>query len=281
MNIITGYGHTTGDYLSKHPGISKMAFTGSTVTGRKIMAASSSSNLKKLQLELGGKSAQIVCADADLENAAAQACSGIFNNHGQSCNAGSRIFVQEEVLDKFMELFVKHTKEIKLGDPFAEDTFQGPQISKAQFDKIMGYIELGQKEGATLYYGGKRWGEKGYYIEPTIFTNCKNSMRIMQEEIFGPVVAISTFKTIDEAIELANDSDYGLAGGVYTTNLDTAIKVSSELKAGTVWVNCFDVFDQSTPFGGYKQSGFGKELGKYALQEYTQVKVVKMKLSNL
>ncbi|KAI9314092.1 aldehyde dehydrogenase domain-containing protein [Dichotomocladium elegans] len=276
VNIITGYGYTTGSFLSSHKKVSKMAFTGSTLTGRKIMEASSGSNLKKLQLELGGKSAQIVCADADLDNAALHAHGGIFNNHGQSCNAGSRILVQESVLDLFLQHFVKYTKDIKLGDPFAEDTFQGPQISKAQFDKILGYIELGQKEGATLYYGGKRYGDKGYFIEPTIFINCKNSMRIMQEEIFGPVVAITTFKTIDEAIEIANDSDYGLAGGVYTSNIDTAIKVSNELKAGTVWVNCFDIFDQSTPFGGYKQSGFGKELGKYALQEYTQVKVVKI-----
>ncbi|KAI8144470.1 aldehyde dehydrogenase domain-containing protein [Fennellomyces sp. T-0311] len=275
VNIITGYGATTGSYLANHKGISKMAFTGSTVTGRKIMESSSNSNLKKLQLELGGKSAQIVCADADLENAAVMAAGGIFNNHGQSCNAGSRIFVHTSVLDKFLELFSKATDDFKVGDPFAEDTIQGPQISKGQFDKIMNYIKIGQEEGATLFKGGKRVGDKGYFIEPTIFTNCKNNMRIMQEEIFGPVVAIGTFETIDEAIALANDSSYGLAGGVYTSNVDTAIKVSNEIKAGTVWVNTYDIFDQSTPFGGYKQSGFGKELGKYALQEYTQVKVVK------
>lgn len=182
--------------------------------------------------------------------------------------------------DKFLELFIKHTKKIKLGDPFDKDTFQGPQISKAQFDKILNYIEIGKKEGAKLVYGGKRWGKKGYYIEPTIFTGCNNNMRIMREEIFGPVVAIATFKTIDEAIDMANDSDYGLAGGVYTRNLDTALRISNEIKTGTMWVNCFDVFDQSTPFGGYKQSGFGKELGKYALQEYTQVKVVKILISS-
>ncbi|KAI8393966.1 aldehyde dehydrogenase [Radiomyces spectabilis] len=258
-----------------------MAFTGSTLTGRKIMEGSSGSNLKKLQLELGGKSAQIVCADADLENAAVQAAGGIFNNHGQSCNAGSRIFVHESIHDKFLELFVKATQEnFKVGDPFDEDTIQGPQINKSQFEKILNYIEIGKQEGAKLVYGGKRLGNRGYYIEPTVFTNCHNNMRIMREEIFGPVVAIGTFKTVEEAIELANDSDYGLAGGVYTTNLDTAIRVSNEIKAGTIWVNCFDVFDQSTPFGGYKQSGFGKELGKYALQEYTQVKVVKIQLNS-
>ncbi|ORZ01659.1 aldehyde dehydrogenase domain-containing protein [Syncephalastrum racemosum] len=282
VNVITGYGHTTGNYLSNHKSVSKMAFTGSTVTGRKIMEASSTSNLKKLQLELGGKSAQIVCADADLDSAAEWAMGGIYNNHGQSCNAGSRILVHESVHDKFLELFIKHTNNtIKLGDPFDENTYNGPQISKAQFDKILNYIEIGKQEGAKVALGGKRWGDKGYYIEPTVFVNCKNNMRIMQEEIFGPVVGIATFKTIDEAIEMANDTDYGLAGGVYTKDLDTAIKVSSALKAGTIWVNAYDVFDQSTPFGGYKQSGFGKELGKYALQEYTQVKVVKIHLNSL
>ncbi|KAI8877355.1 aldehyde dehydrogenase [Backusella circina FSU 941] len=279
VNIITGYGATTGSFLSNHPDVSKMAFTGSTVTGRKVMESSSNSNLKKLQLELGGKSAQIVCADADLKNAAVWAHGGIFNNHGQSCNAGSRILVQEEVFDEFLALFVEETKKIVIGDPFNEDTFQGPQINKAQFDKILNYVKIGQEEGATLHYGGKRWGDKGYYIEPTIFINCKNSMRIMQEEVFGPFVSMATFKTIDEAIEMANDSTYGLAGGVYTKDVNTAIRVSNEIKAGTVWVNCFDVFDQSTPFGGYKQSGFGKELGKYALQEYTQVKTVKFQLN--
>ncbi|KAF7720885.1 Mitochondrial 10-formyltetrahydrofolate dehydrogenase [Apophysomyces ossiformis] len=281
INIFTGFGHTAGTYLSTHPLVSKMAFTGSTFTGRKIMEASSKSNLKKLQLELGGKSAQIVCADADLKNAAEHSAGGIFNNHGQSCNAGSRIFVHESVYDKFLELFIENAKSFKLGDPFDADTIQGPQINKSQFEKILGYIEIGKQEGAKVAYGGKRWGNRGYYIEPTVLVNCHNNMRVMREEIFGPVVTIATFKTIDEAIELANDSEYGLAGGVYTANLDTAIKVSNELKAGTIWVNCFDIFDQSTPFGGYKQSGFGKELGKYALQEYTQVKVVKILRSQL
>ncbi|ORZ02772.1 aldehyde dehydrogenase domain-containing protein [Syncephalastrum racemosum] len=281
VNVITGYGHTTGAYLSSHPAVSKMAFTGSTFTGRKIMEASSTSNLKKLQLELGGKSAQIVCADADLDQAAEWSAGGIFNNHGQSCNAGSRILVHESVHDAFLAKFVEHAKNsFKLGDPFDEDTIQGPQINKSQFEKILSYIEIGKKEGAQLVCGGKRWGNKGYYIEPTVFTRCHNQMRIMREEIFGPVVAIATFKTIEEAIEIANDTEYGLAGGVYTKDLDTAVQVSNEIKAGTIWVNCYDVFDQSTPFGGYKQSGFGKELGKYALQEYTQVKVVKMLLTS-
>ncbi|KAH8554573.1 aldehyde dehydrogenase domain-containing protein [Umbelopsis sp. PMI_123] len=274
VNIITGYGHTTGNALSRHPRVSKMAFTGSTVTGRRVMESSSLSNLKKLQLELGGKSAQIVCADADLKNAAKHAAAGIFNNHGQSCNAGSRIFVHESVAKEFIDLFTEQAKAIVVGCPFKEETNQGPQVSKGQFDKIMNYIKIGQEQGATLHFGGNRVGDKGYFISPTVFTNCKNDMTIMREEIFGPVVAIGTFTDIDEAIELANDNDYGLAAGVYTNNHSTAIKVSNALLAGSVWVNCYDLFNNSVPFGGYKQSGFGKELGKYALLEYTQVKSV-------
>lgn len=225
-----------------------MAFTGSTVTGRKVMESSSASNLKKLQLELGGKSAQIVFADADLKNAAKHAAAGIFNNHGQSCNAGSRIFVHESVAKEFIDLFTEQAKAIKVGCPFKEDTFQGPQVSKGQFDKIMNYIKIGQEEGATLHFGGKRVGDKGYFVSPTVFTNCKNTMTIMREEIFGPVVAIGTFSGgIDEAVELANDSDYGLAAGVYTSNHTTAIKASNALLAGSVWVNCYDLFNSSVP----------------------------------
>ncbi|ORZ12641.1 aldehyde dehydrogenase domain-containing protein [Absidia repens] len=280
VNIVTGYGQTAGAHLSNHPRVHKMAFTGSTVTGRRVMDASSKSNLKKVQLELGGKSAQIVMKDADLQNAAVQSCGGIFNNHGQSCNAGSRILVHEDVYEKFLELFIAETKKIKVGDPFDLEVSQGPQISQLQFDKILNYIDIGKKEGANLVLGGGRYGDKGYFVEPTIFTGCNNNMRIMREEIFGPVVAIATFKTVDEAIEIANDSDYGLAGGVYTTNLETAIIVSNSLEAGTIWVNCFDVFDQSTPFGGYKQSGFGKELGLDSLKEYSHIKSVKIQLTS-
>ncbi|KAI9279270.1 aldehyde dehydrogenase domain-containing protein [Sporodiniella umbellata] len=280
INIITGYGHTTGTYLSSHPKISKMAFTGSTATGQKIIE-SSVSGIKKLQLELGGKSAQIVCADANLKKAAFWASIGVFSNHGQCCSAGTRIFVHESVHDEFLKLFIEETKKIKVGDPFDADTAQGPQINKAHLEKCLKYVELGKKEGAKLVYGGERIGKTGYYFRPTIFTNCHNGMRIMREEIFGPIASIGTFKTIQEAIDLANDSDYGLAGGVYTQNIDVATKLSSEIKAGTIWINCYDIFDDSTPFGGYKQSGFGKELGEYALQEYTQVKVVKLMKAKL
>lgn len=245
------------------------------------MESVASSHLQRLHLELGGKNAQIVCEDADLVKAAADACVGAFNNHGQSCNAGSRIYVQQDVYEKFMDLFIAETKKIVVGDPFDTETIQGPQINQAQFDKILNYIKIGQEEGATLVLGGKRWGKKGYYIEPTIFTHCNNKMRIMQDEVFGPVVAIATFKTIQEAIDMANDSCYGLTGGVHTSNIDTAIKVSSEMQVGTVWVNCYDIFDNSTPYGGFKQSGFGKELGMEALQEYINIKVVKIQRSML
>ncbi|ORX58866.1 aldehyde dehydrogenase [Hesseltinella vesiculosa] len=278
VNVITGYGQITGAALTGHPKVHKMAFTGSTQSGRLIMDSSAKSNLKKVQLELGGKSAQIVCADADLKNAAFWACGGIFNNHGQSCNAGSRILVHESVHDEFVKLFIEEAKKIKVGDPFDPEVTQGPQINVAQFNKILEYIDIGTKEGAKVAFGGKRIGSKGYFIEPTVFINCHNQMRVMREEIFGPVVCIGTFKTVDEAIEIANDSDYGLAGGVYTSNIDTGIIVSNALEAGTIWVNSYDIFDQSTPFGGYKQSGFGKELGLDSLREYSHIKSVKIQL---
>lgn len=214
------------------------------MTGRKILESSAKSNLKKIQLELGGKSANIVCADADLEEAIKWTTGGIFNNHGQSCNAGSRIYVHESIADRFIQRFKEEALAIKVGDPFADDTFQGPQISQVQFDKILGYIESGKKQGAKVVTGGARWGTEGYFVQPTVFAGCRDDMTIMQEEIFGPVVSIATFKTVEEAIERANGTSYGLAGGVFTKDISTAIRVSNELKAGTVWVNCFDLFDQ-------------------------------------
>ncbi|SAM02428.1 hypothetical protein [Absidia glauca] len=276
VNIITGEGHVTGSYLSSHPGIQKLAFTGSTHTGRHIMEKAVKSNIKKVQLQLSGKSSQIVCADADLQNAAVQVCVGAFINNGQSCCAGSRILVQEEVLDEFMALFMHQVSMVYAGDPFEDNVALGPLINKAQFEKVLRYIESGVEEGATLVQGGQRQGDTGYFIEPTVFCNCTLNMRIMREEIFGPVAGIMSFKTLDEAIEMANDTDYGLAGGVYTTNLETAINVSESLEAGTVWVNCYEVFDQSTPFGGFKHSGFGKDLGLESLREYSNLKTVKI-----
>jgi aldehyde dehydrogenase (NAD+) len=218
--------------------IDKVAFTGSTVIGRTIMKAAAASNLKKVTLELGGKSPNIVFNDADIEQAISWVNFGIYFNHGQCCCAGTRIFVQEGIYDKFLEAFKKRSQQNKVGDPFAADTFQGPQVSKLQYDRIMGYIKAGKEEGATVEIGGERHGDKGYFIQPTIFSNVRNDMKIMQEEIFGPVCAIAKFKDESEVIKLGNDTNYGLASAVHTKDLNTAIRVSNALKAGTVWVNC-------------------------------------------
>jgi len=230
-------------------------------------------------LELGGKSPNIIFDDADLDQAVKWTHSGIFFNHGQTCCAGSRVYVQEGIYDEFLRRFKKVSQDTKLGDPFEKDTFQGPQISETQYNRIMSYIEHGVKEGAKIELGGKRHGTEGYFIQPTIFTDVKDDMKIMQEEIFGPVVAISKFKTVEEAIERAHLTTYGLAAAVFTNNLTKAIEVSNALKAGTVWVNCYNQIDYNTPFGGYRQSGFGRDGGKYALENYTQVKSVKINLS--
>ncbi|CAG8554227.1 18673_t:CDS:10 [Acaulospora morrowiae] len=278
VNIVNGYGNTVGTAIAHHMKIDKVAFTGSTTVGKTILKASADSNLKKVSLELGGKSPNIIFADCDLEEAVKWAHMGIFFNHGQCCCAGSRIYVEDAVYDKFLEKFKEHTERIKVGDPFQSDTCQGPQISKQHFDRIMSYIESGKKEGATCLIGGERHGAEGYFIKPTIFTDVNEKMTIMQEEIFGPVSAIAKFSSEEEAIEKAHLTRYGLAAAVFTKNITRALKLSNELKAGTVWVNCYNLVDVSTPFGGYKESGIGRELGKYALNEYTQVKTVHVNL---
>lgn len=238
FNLLSGFGKVAGAAISSHMDIDKVAFTGSTVIGRTIMKAAAASNLKKVTLELGGKSPNIVFNDADIEQAISWVNFGIYFNHGQCCCAGTRIFVQEGIYDKFLEAFKKRSQQNKVGDPFAADTFQGPQVSKLQYDRIMGYIKAGKEEGATVEIGGERHGDKGYFIQPTIFSNVRNDMKIMQEEIFGPVCAIAKFKDESEVIKLGNDTNYGLASAVHTKDLNTAIRVSNALKAGTVWVNC-------------------------------------------
>lgn len=238
LNIISGFGRVAGAALSAHMDVDKIAFTGSTVVGRTIMKAAASSNLKKVTLELGGKSPNIVFNDADIEQAISWVNFGIYFNHGQCCCAGSRIYVQEGIYDKFITAFKKRAEENSVGDPFDEKTFQGPQVSQLQFDRIMGYIDEGKKDGATIETGGVRHGDKGYFIKPTIFSNVTPDMKIMQEEIFGPVCAIAKFKDEEEVIKLGNNSTYGLAAAVHTNDLNTAIRVSNNLKAGTVWVNC-------------------------------------------
>jgi len=235
-------------------------------------------NLKRISLELGGKSPNIIFADADLDEAVKWAHMGIYLNHGQVCIAGSRIYVQDSIYDEFLEKFKSRVESIKVGDPFKQDTYQGPQISQTQFDRVMSFIESGKKEGATLLMGGERYGKKGYFIKPTIFTDVNEKMSIMQEEIFGPVAAISKFSTEEEVLEKAHSTKYGLVAGVFTKDITRAIKFSNELNAGTVYVNCYGLYEPSTPFGGFKESGIGRESGEEALHEYTQVKSVQVNL---
>ena len=279
VNIISGFGKVAGAALSAHMDVDKVAFTGSTVVGRTILKAAASSNLKKVTLELGGKSPNIVFDDADINDAISWVNFGIFFNHGQCCCAGSRIYVQEGIYDKFVSAFKERALKNVVGDPFDDNTFQGPQVSQVQFDRIMSYIEQGKQAGATVETGGKRKGDKGYFIEPTIFSNVTEDMKIVQEEIFGPVCSISKFKDVDEVLKVGNSTTYGLAAAVHTTNLNTAIKVSNGLKAGTVWVNQYNMLHTQLPFGGYKESGLGRELGEAALDNYLQSKTVSIRLA--
>ncbi|KAL7809846.1 aldehyde dehydrogenase domain-containing protein [Trichoderma aethiopicum] len=278
FNLISGFGKTAGAAIAAHMDIDKVAFTGSTIVGRSIMKAAAASNLKKVTLELGGKSPNIVFNDADIEQAISWVNFGIYYNHGQTCCAGTRIFVQEGIYDKFLEAFKERALKNKVGDPFHHETFQGPQVSQLQFDRIMGYIQSGKEEGAKVEIGGERHGDKGYFIKPTVFSNVHPDMKIMREEIFGPVAAIAKFKDEEEVIRLGNDTNYGLAAAVHTRDLNTAIRVSNALQAGTVWVNCYNLLHHQMPFGGYKESGIGRELGEAALANYTQNKSVAIRL---
>jgi aldehyde dehydrogenase (NAD+) len=277
INVVPGYGPTAGAALSGHMDVDKIAFTGETGTGKIVMTAAANSNLKRVSLELGGKSPNVVFADADLDAAVEGAYFGLFFNQGQCCCAGSRLFVEEKVYDQFVEKMVAKAKGRKVGDPFDPTTEQGPQVSQEQFDRVMGYIDAGQKDGANMLVGGKRVGDRGYFIQPTVFGDVKDDMTIAKEEIFGPVMSILKFRDVDEVIARGNATFYGLAAAVWTKDISKAIRLSNALRAGTVWVNCFDVFDASAPFGGFKMSGIGRELGQYALQLYTEVKTVTVK----
>ncbi|KAF5377739.1 hypothetical protein D9757_009381 [Collybiopsis confluens] len=268
VNIIPGYGATAGAAISLHPHIRKIAFTGSTLTGRKIQEASAKSNLKVVTLELGGKSPNIIFDDADLEQAVKWSSIAIFSNSGQVCTAGSRIFVQEGIYDAFIKAFSAAAQNInhKTGDPFAEGTVHGPVVSQTQLDRVLGYIKSAKDQGAKAFIGGERHDiSDGYYVKPTIFTDCTPDMKVVQEEVFGPVAAVVKFKTEEEAIEMANDTEYGLASAVFTENVGRAIRVSNALEAGMTWVNCNVATEYNVPFGGYKQSGVGRELGSYAI----------------
>ncbi|KAF7347270.1 Aldehyde dehydrogenase [Mycena venus] len=280
VNVITGYGNTVGAAISSHMDIMKVAFTGSTIVGRKIMEAAAKSNLKPVTLELGGKSPNIIFNDADIDNAIEWTAHGIYWNHGAACCAGSRIFVQSGIYDKFLEKFTERSKSIRIGDPFGQDIDQGPMSSEAQFNRIMGYIESGKAEGATVHLGGDRFGTEGYYINPTIFTNTTPDMKIVKEEIFGPVGVIIKFEDEDDVVRQANNTLYGLAAGVFSQDIDRAIRTAHRVQAGTIWVNCFHNFGPNIPFGGYRQSGIGREMGEYALHHYTNVKAVHVNIGH-
>jgi aldehyde dehydrogenase (NAD+) len=258
--------------------VDKVAFTGEGSTGKLVMTAAAQSNLKRVSLELGGKSPNIVFADADLDAALEGAYLGLFFNQGQCCCAGSRLFVEETVHDKLVDRLLEMAKQQKLGDPFDPATTQGPQVSQEQMDRILGYIEHGNKEGAHCLTGGKRHGKKGYFVEPTLFTGVTDEMKIAKEEIFGPVMQVMKFKDVNEVIERGNRTSYGLAAAVWTKDVTKAHRIANSLRAGTVWVNCYDVFDAAAPFGGYKQSGIGRELGEYSLELYTEIKTVTVAL---
>jgi acyl-CoA reductase-like NAD-dependent aldehyde dehydrogenase len=275
VNVVTGFGEEAGQSLAQHGDVDKIAFTGSTEVGRKILHASEG-NLKRVTLELGGKSPNIVFADANMRRASKGSMTGVFLNSGQMCTAGTRILVESSVHDDFVAALVEATGSMKLGPALDEETGMGPVVSEAQLERVTGYIEIGRSEGAELVTGGERATDlgDGYFVQPTIFTGVRNDMRIAQEEIFGPVAAVMEVADVDEAIAVANDTIYGLAAAVWTDDVTKAHKVARGIRAGTVWVNTAGLYDPATSFGGYKQSGFGRELGKHSLETYTQTKSV-------
>jgi phenylacetaldehyde dehydrogenase len=273
VNIVPGYGETAGAALAAHPGVDKIAFTGSTEVGKLILQAAAG-NLKKVSLELGGKSPNVVFADVDLDAAIAGAASAIFFNHGQCCCAGSRLYVENKIFDKVVEGVAEHAKKINVGSGQDESTDMGPLVSAEQLNRVCGYLESGFSEGARAVVGGGRHGDKGYFVKPTVLVNTNEKMKVVQEEIFGPVVTAIPFSDPAEVLAQANDSVYGLAAGIWTRDIQKAHRLASQLRAGTVWINCYNIFDAALPFGGYKQSGWGREMGHEVLEQYTEVKAV-------
>lgn len=273
VNIVPGYGETAGAALAAHPDVDKVAFTGSTEVGRLILQAATG-NLKKVSLELGGKSPNIILEDADLNTAVPGAANAIFFNHGQCCCAGSRLFIEEKVFDKVVEGVAQIAENIKVKPGFEPDCDMGPLVSEEQMNRVCGYIEAGAREGAKAVAGGKRLGDRGYFVKPTVLVNTNDKMKVVQEEIFGPVVTATPFRDAGEIEARANDTIYGLAAGIWSRDIKKAHSVAAKLRAGTVWINCYNVFDPALPFGGYKQSGWGREMGHEVLEHYTEVKSV-------
>ncbi len=272
VNVVTGFGETAGAALAAHDDVDKVAFTGSTEVGKLIVQAAAG-NLKKLTLELGGKSPNIVFDDAE-DSAVEGAANAIFFNHGQCCVAGSRLFVQAGKFDQVVDGVAEIAKSIKLGSGLDPTTQMGPLVSDEQFRRVTGYLESGRADGATALTGGGRYGERGYFVEPTVLTNTRPDMKVVREEIFGPVVVAEKFDSLDEIAAQANDTPYGLGAGIWTRDISKAHALAKKLRAGTVWINCYNVFDASLPFGGYKQSGWGREMGHEVLKNYTEVKAV-------
>jgi phenylacetaldehyde dehydrogenase len=272
VNVVPGFGETAGAALTAHDDVDKVAFTGSTEVGKLIVQAAAG-NLKKLTLELGGKSPNIVFDDAS-DDAIAGAANAIFFNHGQCCVAGSRLFVQEGRFDEVVDGVSEIAKSIKLGPGMDESTQMGPLVSAEQLQRVTGYLDAGRADGATALTGGGRFGDAGYFVEPTVITNTNPEMSIVREEIFGPVVVAAPFESLDQIAAVANDTTYGLGAGIWTRDISKAHALAKKIRAGTVWINCYNVFDASLPFGGYKQSGWGREMGHEVLEAYTEVKAV-------
>ncbi len=277
INIVNGFGETAGASLVAHPGVDKIAFTGEGRTAQIIMR-SAIETMKRTTFELGGKSPNIVFADADIDKAVDGALLGIYLNQGQCCCAGSRLFVQDTIHDEFVGRLAAKVAARRIGDPTDPRTQQGPQVDQAQFDKILSYIAKGKEQGARVVTGGERHGDKGFFIKPTIFADVRDDMAIARDEIFGPVLAVAKFREVDEAIHRANTTDFGLAAAVWTRDIGKAHAVAERVRAGTVWVNCYNVFDAAAPFGGFKMSGIGRELGEKALDNYTELKTVTVAL---